>query len=313
MARISRRDFVGGAGRAALGAGALATLVQSAGADPLGLPIGLQLYTVQDRIQADFDGTIRQVAAIGYRAVETNLTLAGRGPRELRLSFESLGLDWKSAHVGGAELQGDLQKTIDQARDAGLDYLVCAFPIVLRPERFQPPAKDLGGFVMDVAHGFTLDDWKANADLFNKIGEQSWKAGIQFAYHNHNIEFRKFGATTGYEELLRRTDPRLVKLELDCGWMVSAGQDPVEYLARYPGRYVMLHIKDLKPGTPPNTELKMQGTEIGSGIIDWPRLFAAAKKAAIAGYYVEQEPPFARSSLESVRIDFEYLHRLAAA
>jgi sugar phosphate isomerase/epimerase len=279
----------------------------SARADPLGLPIGLQLYTVQDAIQRDFDGTLRKVAAIGYRAVETGLSLGGRSARDLRMIFESLGLDWKSAHVNGPELQGDLQRTIDQAHEAGLNYLVCAFPLALRRE--PKSAKGTMGFVMDIVHSFTLDDWKANADLFNKVGEQIKKAGLQFAYHNHNLEFRKFGDTTGYDTLLSRTDPALVKLELDCGWMVSTGRDPADYLTRYPDRYVMLHVKDLKQA-PPNTELKIQGADLGTGIIDWPRLFATASKDKIAAAYVEQEPPFPQSSLQSIQTDFDYLHNL---
>ncbi|HLG85762.1 MAG TPA: sugar phosphate isomerase/epimerase [Alphaproteobacteria bacterium] len=304
MIGLRRRKFITGGAAMALGAGTMSF----ARADPLGLPIGLQLYTVQDAIQRDFDGTLRKVAAIGYRAVETGLALGGRSARDLRMIFESLGLDWKSAHINGAELQGGLQETIDQAHEAGLNFLVCAFPLALR--RSAPATlNNAAGYVMDIVRNFTLDDWKANADFFNRVGEQIKKAGLQFAYHNHNLEFRKFGDATGYDTLLARTDPALVKLELDCGWMVSAGRDPADYLTRYSDRYVMLHVKDLKQA-PPNTELKMKGADLGTGIIDWPRLFAAAGKAKIAAAYVEQEPPYPQSSLQSVQADFDYLHNL---
>jgi len=303
MQILSRRRFIASAGAAA----SLAALPTNA--DPLGIPIGLQLYTVQDRIQADFDGTLRAVASIGYRAVETGLNLGGRTALQLRDYFQSLGLIWKSAHINAGELQDGLAKTIEQAHQAELAYLVCAFPIIRHPERFAPASKDIGAFAAGVAHGLELDDWKFNADLFNKVGEAAKKAGLQFAYHNHNLEFRSLGGTTGYDTLLARTDPGLVKLELDCGWMVSAGKDPVEYLAKYPGRYAMLHVKDLK-AAPPNTELKMQGADLGTGIIDWPRLFNAAKQSGIAGYFVEQEPPYPVSSLDSIKADFAYLKRL---
>lgn len=297
MGSASRRRFLGVVGSAIAGAGASNWGMGRARADPLGLPIGLQLYTVQAEIGKDFEGTIRQVSAIGYREVECGLTLGGRNAPELRSILASLGLGWKSAHCNGAEIQADLAKTIDQAHQAGLRYIICAFPVV--PTGFQAVLK-----------GMTLDDWKANAEIFNKAGEQTKQAGIQFGFHNHNIEFRKLGDTTGYDVLLRESDPALVKFQLDCGWMASAGYDPVEYLTKYPGRYAMLHVKDLKPQAIPNTALKMVGTEIGSGIIDWRRLFRAAKTAGISGYYVEQEAPFANSPLESAKISYDYLHKL---
>ena len=283
---LSRRHFLAGsAGLIAAG---------RAFGSPLGLPIGLQLYTVGDANGRDFDGTLKTVAAIGYRAVEGNLSLAGRDARALKSAYDGLGLAWRSAHCGGGDLRDGLAKTIETAHAVGLDYLVCAFP--------QIPAS-----IGDVIKGITLDDWKANAELFNRVGKRMHEAGITFAYHNHNIDFRRYGGVSGYDALLAGTDPKLVKLELDCGWMVSAGLEPVDYLGRYPDRYVMLHLKDLKRDHIPNTDLKMASTEVGKGIIDWPRLLAAAAKTSVKGLYVEQEPPFAASSLESVRVSFDYL------
>jgi len=286
---LSRRHFLAGS----------AGLIAAGGrrADALGQPIGLQLYTVGDAIGRDFDGTLKTVAAIGYRAVEGNLSLAGRDAKALKAVYDGLGLAWRSAHCGGGDLRDGLGKTIETARAVGLEYLVCAFP--------QIPAS-----IGDVIKGITLDDWKVNAELFNRIGERTHEAGITFAYHNHNIDFRRYDGISGYDALLAATDPRLVKLELDCGWMVSAGLDPVDYLGRYPDRYVMLHVKDLKREHIPNTDLKMASTEVGKGIIDWPRLLAAAAKTSVKGLYVEQEPPFVVSSLESVRVSFDYLKPL---
>jgi sugar phosphate isomerase/epimerase len=286
---ISRRHFLVGA------AGSLA--VRGAGAKSLGLPIGLQLYTIGDALGRDFDGALRTVAAIGYRAVEGNLSLAGRDAKALKAAYSSLGLAWRTAHCGGDELRGGLAKTIETAHAVGLEYLVCPFPLV--------PAS-----IKDVLTGMRLDDWRANADLFNHISEQMRAAGIIFAYHNHNIDFRLYDGVSGYDTLLARTDPMLMKLELDCGWMVSAGLEPVDYLTRYPDRYVMLHLKDLQRDHIPNTDLKMTSAELGKGIIDWPRLLAAAGRTSVKGLFVEQEPPFAASSLESVRTSFDYLKAL---
>jgi sugar phosphate isomerase/epimerase len=287
---ITRRHFIAGV------AGCM--VMPSARADLLGRPIGLQLYTIGDALRTDFDGALRTVAAIGYRAVESNLNLAGRDAATLKQAFSALGLTWESAHVAGDELRAGLERTIETAHAVGLKYLVCPFPLV--PGSFK-----------DAIAGIGLDDWKANADLFNHIGERTRAAAMQFAYHNHNLEFRMYGGVSGYDTLLELTNPALVKLELDCGWMVSAGLDPVTYLGRYPGRYVMLHLKDLRADHIPNTDLKMASTEVGKGIIDWPRLLRAAAERGVKAAYVEQEPPFARSSLDSVQESFLYLRRLA--
>jgi sugar phosphate isomerase/epimerase len=291
---ISRRHFVAGAaGLIAAGRLRAAPAEGTVG----GLPIGLQLYTIGDAIGRDFDGALRTVAAIGYRAVEGNLSFAGRDAKALKAAYAALGLAWRSAHCGGDELRSSLGKTIDTAHAVGLAYLVCPFPLI--------PAG-----IKDVLAGITLDDWKENADLFNRIGEQMRAAGITFAYHNHNIDFRVYDGVSGYDTLLAHTDPKLVKFELDCGWMVSAGLDPVDYLTRYPDRYAMLHLKDLKHDHIPNTDLKMASAELGKGIVDWPRLLGVAGRTSVKGLYVEQEPPFAGSSLDSVRISFDYLKTL---
>jgi sugar phosphate isomerase/epimerase len=285
---ISRRHFLGASAGVLISARAAAAPAR---------PVGLQLYTIADALRQDFAGALRTVAAIGYRAVETGLTLGGHEAPQLKRTFADLGLAWDSAHCNGEELQSGLDRTIATALAVGLKYIVCALPPIP------------GSFKQAIA-GISLDDWKRNAELFNRIGAALRGEGLQFAYHNHNIEFRRDGKTTGYDTLLAETDRDLVKLELDCGWMASAGLDPVGYLTRYPERYVMLHLKDLKREHIPNTALEMAGTEVGSGIIDWKRLLAAADVAAVKGFYVEQEPPFAHSSLDSIKISYDYLRNL---
>jgi sugar phosphate isomerase/epimerase len=286
---ITRRHFLAGA--------TLSVVAGRAGAAPLGLPIGLQLYTIGDALGRDFEGTLKAVAAIGYRAVEGNLSLHGQDAKALKSIYDGLGLAWRSAHCGGDELRGGLDKTIETAHAVGLDYLVCPFPLIPNT-------------IGDVIKGITLDDWKANAELFNRIGERMRAAGITFAYHNHNIDFRQYGGVSGYDTLMAGTDPGLVKLELDCGWMVSSGVDPVDYFRRYPNRYAMLHLKDLTRDHIPNTDLKMTSATLGRGIVDWRGLLVAAKKTSVKGLYVEQEPPYVPSSLEAVRESFDYLNGL---
>jgi sugar phosphate isomerase/epimerase len=163
----------------------------------------------------------------------------------------------------------------------------------------------------------TLDDWKWNADQFNKIGEQIKKAGLQLGYHNHNFDFKPYGSTTGYDEFIRLTDPNLVKLELDCGWMTVAGHDPVKYLSKYQDRYRLLHIKDFKKGFKPTTALAPGSpdspvpTELGRGAIDYRKILNVAAKGQIEALFVEQEPPFIEMpALEAIKVDYDYLKGL---
>jgi len=171
-----------------------------------------------------------------------------------------------------------------------------------------------------VIRGLTLDDWKWNADMCNKVGEQIKKAGLQLAYHNHNFEWRTYDGLVAYDEFLRRTDPALVKLELDCGWAVVAGKDPAEYLTKYLERYNLLHLKDFHKGFTPRTAIRgdqdygpLEAAELGRGAIDYARVFAAAKKAKIRAQFVEQEPPFSEmTALEAIKVSYEYVKNLQA-
>lgn len=155
----------------------------------------------------------------------------------------------------------------------------------------------------------TLDDWRWNAETFNRVGEPASKSGIQFGYHNHSPEFRRFEKRVAYDELITQTEPQWVTFEMDCGWVESSRASAVEYLRRYPGRFQLLHIKDIKRRADPG-ELKITSTEVGRGIIDWRGIFAAAPGAGVKRYFIEQEPPFERAALESVRLSYEWLHAL---
>jgi sugar phosphate isomerase/epimerase len=286
MDAISRRWFIGSG---------LAACTRYSWANPLGLPIGLQLYSVAAELQADFAGTLKQVAAIGYTQVE----FAGFGSRsaaEIRQAIDAAGLKGIGAHYSVSDLEPDAAKAIAYAHDLGLHYMICSFPKIADPAG--PPA-------------ITLDDWKWNADFFNRIGEATRKASIRFGYHNHNVDFRRFGSETGLDALIRMTDPTLVTLEMDCGWVAAAGEDPVHYLTAYPDRFRLLHVKDVRPGFPPNTNMKIETAELGRGVLDWKRIFAAAKQAGVTRYYVELEPPHRRAALDEVRANYDFLRRLS--
>ena len=181
--------------------------------------------------------------------------------------------------------------------------MICPFP------GFADPSRARGGSASTDA--LTLDDWKWNADLFNKVGEEAKRAGLRFGYHNHHIEFREFGGVTAFDELLRRTDPGLVTIELDCGWVKVAGLDPAEFIARHASRVGLLHVKDVKAGPAPSTRFgpPVPFAEVGRGSIDWRKVFEAAKKAGVKRDYVEQDTT-ERPPLEAIKISRDYLHDL---
>jgi sugar phosphate isomerase/epimerase len=196
--------------------------------------------------------------------------------------------------------------------------MVVTVPWVADPSKVKSnPPGDQIAFFLALIQSLTLDDWKWNAEQFNRVGEQVKKAGLQLGYHNHNFEFKSYGTTTGYDEFIRLTDPDLVKLELDCGWMTVAGHDPGAYLTKYPERYRLLHIKDFHKGFTPTTKLADQGpnapvpTELGRGAIDYRKIFSAASKGQIRALFVEQEPPFTEMpALEAIKVDYRYLKNL---
>jgi sugar phosphate isomerase/epimerase len=256
--------------------------------------IGLQLYTVRDLMKQDFDGTLSKVAAVGYKEVE----FAGyfdHSPKDVRTAVDRHGLTAPSAHIDYKNLGDKFPEVIEAAKVVGHEYLVN--PWIDEDIRKQP------------------DGWKQAAETFNRAGEACKKAGIQFAYHNHWFEFLPVNGKLPYDLLLTECDPNLVKMELDLCWITVGGQDPLRYFDRYPGRFPLVHVKDVKR-IPPVTAGGRQDfgssmkdmTEVGSGIIDWKKIFAQSDKAGIKHYFVEHDHP--RKPLESIKKSYEYLARL---
>jgi sugar phosphate isomerase/epimerase len=304
MNSFSRREFL----KASAGSLAATTLL-GAGFAPLsarllGLPAGLQLYTVKDELAKDFDGTLKKVAAIGYTEVEA-AGFYDRSAADFRKSIESAGLTLPAGHYSLQELLQGLDAKLAFAHELGLKYIVCSFPFVANPGRFHADK-----YYQEIRAGITLDDWKWNADQFNKVGEQAKKAGMQFAYHNHNLEFRKEKGVTAFDELLRLTDPHLVKMEMDIGWVASTGNDPAAYLEKYPNRFELLHVKDIRPGQPSTEGEGTGSTELGRGVIDWKKVFAAAKRASVKHYFIEQEDPFVNMPvMEAIKVDYDFVSK----
>lgn len=301
MGMTSRRQFVARSIAGAAAVGCVLSRSQWANADPLDIPIGLQLYTVRNDIDKDLPATLKHVSAIGYKEVEL-YSFFGKKAGEVRKLLEHAGLNSVSAHFPAASLGDKLDESIASAKELGLKFMVCPFPGT-DPNRPREKGKGAPG-------GFTLDDWKWNADLFNKAGEKINAAGLVFAYHNHHMEFEKFGDESALDVILSRTDPKFVKLEVDCGWVKVAGGDPAEFITKHGDRVDLLHIKDIKPGFAPTTRFgRVPFTELGRGSIDWPKVFEAAKKAGVQRYYVEQDTT-ERPPLEAIKISYDYLSGL---
>jgi sugar phosphate isomerase/epimerase len=301
---ITRRSFLECSSLAMMAAMSGKTFAAAgAGTGPLGKPIGLQLYTVREEANKDLLGTLKALQTIGYREVET-AGFYGKSGKELRKLLADHGMTAPSAHSSMGEIQKGMQKLVDGAAEVGAKYFVCAFP-ALPPGATMPNTTAL-------ASGITLDHWKWNFEQLNKLGEVAKKAGLQAAYHNHNMEFRSYNGVVAYDELLKATDPSLVTMELDLAWVVTAGADPLAYLTKHANRISMLHVKDVrKDAVTTATEVKSQTIEVGRGKIDWKRIFGACDPKQIKHYFVEQEN-FTGPTLDAVRASYEYLSTLKA-
>jgi sugar phosphate isomerase/epimerase len=258
--------------------------------------IGIQLYTVRDALQRDYDGTLARLAEIGYREVESGRD-HDKPPKQMRDALMRHGLTSPSYHVDWKSLGADWPKVIEDNKIVGRTYLVN--PWIEEDVRNQP------------------DGWKHAAETLNHAGETARKADIQFAYHNHWIEFVPLeDGELPYDILLENCDPNLVKMEMDLGWITVGGQDPVKYFERYPGRFCMVHVKDVHevPDAASVRGGRFAGenmtilSDVGSRVIDWKRIFAHSKQAGIKHYFVEHDNP--KNSMETARASYQYLDRL---
>ncbi len=259
-------------------------------------PIGVQLWSVKDVLEKDLKGTLQQLATIGYKEIESfpgeKGHYYGMEPKEFKKMLDDVGLTIISSHVGSgvksskptnwqkATLEQNFSELADKAAETGQKFLTCSW--------------------MDES---LRGDLKYTADLFNKSGEICKKAGLQFAYHNHDFEFQKVGDVMIYDYMLDNTDSELVKYEMDMYWVVRGGQDPKAYFSKYPNRFPLGHVKDM------DKEDKTKNTEVGTGSINYAELLKAANEAGMNHYIVEQET-FTRPSIESMKMDYEYLSTL---
>lgn len=244
--------------------------------------IGIELYTVRREFAKDPEGTLARVAEIGYREVEFAEYPPGT-PQEIRRMLDRHGLRAPASHVGLTELRTGWDAALERAGVIGQQYIVVAF--VGQNERKN------------------ADDWKRIAASFNRAGATARKDGLSFCYHNHDFEFPPLDGVVPYDLLLGETDPKLVGLELDLYWISKAGKDPLDYFAKWPGRFPLVHVKDMD-ATP-----RRFFADVGKGTIDFRRIFRRARQAGIQHYFYEQDEtpgdPF-----DSARASYQYLRSL---
>ncbi len=291
----NRRLFLKAAGFASLGAVAYPLVSCNSGSDnasdsdstgvvtapgPTKIEnFGLQLYSARDIIGKDPKGVIKQIADLGYKEIEGYQGDQGvfwsMTPKEFKAYIDELGMNFVSTH---ADTTKDLEKLAGECAEAGLTY-------VLQPYIGQQPS---------------VDEWKKRADEFNKRGEICNKAGVKFGYHNHAYSFEPVDGQLGQEILLDNTDPSLVTYELDMCWISAANKDIESHLLKYQGRYELCHVKDLVREPEPHS------TDLGAGIIDYPKVLKVAQTVGIKHYIVEQEE-YPESIMASLAIDAEYM------
>jgi sugar phosphate isomerase/epimerase len=274
----TRRGFIKAAGTLTLGS---YLLPYTAKAEKV-QNVGIQLYTVRNEMLANAKGTLETLAKLGYKELESARSAKGHyyglSAKEIKRVTKDLGLNLRSGHV---QIDQNWQKTVDEAAESGQQYLICSsLP----------------------SNGQSISNYERVAETFNKAAEACKKANLIFGYHNHEYEFEKDNGQVLYDILLKETDPELVTMEFDLGWVIVTGNDPLDYFEKYPNRFPLWHLKDMKKD-------EAESTEFGKGRIDIPKLFKNKGKSGMKYFFVEQEE-YTGKPLDSVKYNIDYLKRL---
>src|ERR1700693_2447836 len=285
MPAISRREFLKYSATHAAAAGFLSVDALELCANPLGMPIGCQTWPVREMIAKDFPGTIKQLAEAGFQTIElcspvgyADSGLAGLAKytgTELGRILGDAGVTCVSSHFGIKELRENQEGRIAWAKDVGLKQMIV-------------PS-------LDCTRQPAMDDVKRAADEYNKMGEQSAKAGIQQGLHNEGFELSTVDGKRTYDVLFALLDPKLVKFQFQVS-TISRGYDAAEYFTKYPGRFISMHVQ----GWSAEAKTVMP---VGQDSLDWKKIFTAAKTGGIKNYFVEMELPMMKASVS-------YLHNL---
>lgn len=244
--------------------------------------VGLQLYTFRNEMAADASGTLKNIATLGFKQIESAQSDKGHyyglSPKEMKNICADLGMTLRSGHV---HIDDKWKQTIDEAAESGQEYLICST---------MP------------TDGQTIDNYKKVAEAFNKAGEDCRKMGIKFGYHNHAYEFESDNGQVLYSILLNNTQADLVHMEMDLGWVIVGGKNPVDYFKMYPGRFPLWHLKDM------NVKEK-HSVEFGKGQLDIMAMLKNSEQSGLQYIFVEQEE-YASTPMESMKYNMEYLNKL---
>lgn len=252
-------------------------------------PVGLQLYSLREQFKQDVGKTLDQVRAFGI----TNVELAGTygvAPEKFKEQLDSRHLKAVSSHFSYEQCRDDIDGVVREAKLFGVEYAGCAWI----------PHKD----------PFDEKTCREAAAVFNRAGAALAKHGIKFFYHTHGYEFLPYRDGTLFDLLMAETNPEYVRIEMDVYWVVNPGQDPVKFLEKYGKRVELMHVKDMKRGTPSGFTGQSDVTNnvvLGTGVIDWPSVLRAAKKAGVKWYFIEDESP---TSVEQIPQSLQYLETL---
>ena len=275
----SRRSFLKETAFAGAGVFILPGFIRIPESAPKLKKVGVQLYSVRKEMMADAVGTLKKLGQIGYQEIESAQSEKGNyyglEPKEIKKILKDQGMTLRSGHT---HIDKNWQKSIDEAAEAGQEYIICS--VLPSP-------------------GQTVGNYQKSAEMFNQAGEQCKKSGIMFGYHNHESEYDTVEGKVLYDVLLDNTNPGLVHMEMDLGWVIAAGKDPLAYFSKYPGRFPLWHLKDMSL-----TEKK--SVEFGKGGVDIIGLMKQAKQAGMKYYFIEQEE-YAVTAFDSLEYDYNWL------
>jgi len=245
-------------------------------------PFGVQLYTLRDVIVEDPEAVLKEVASYGYNYVESydgpKGIYWGMGNKGFKRYLDDLGMSMKASHVNDFNDFDSFARKVEEAAEIDAEYLICPY-----------------------AQRDSLDEYRQLADEFNRAGEIARDAGIQFAYHNHGYTFERMDGIYPQDLLMENTDPELVEYELDIYWVAAVRADPVEWLRKYPGRFTLSHVKDIRFNGEP------QSVTLGQGELDWENILTVARAQGMKHFIVEQEDYEGTTPLEAVKDGADYM------
>jgi sugar phosphate isomerase/epimerase len=243
-------------------------------------PIGLQLYSLRAEFTRNVPTTLEKVKGYGFKLVE----LAGTynlSPERFKEMLDANGLKPVSGHFSFERYKTDPEGVARDAKTLGLEYVGCAW----------------------IPHEGEFDEQECREaiSVFSKAGEALAKHGLKFFYHCHGFEFRPHGDGTFMDLLMKETNPKFVRYQMDVFWVVHPGADPVKWLEKYPDRWELMHVKDMKKGVATGVFTGKSEVSndvvLGTGQMDWPAILKAAKKAGVKYYFIEDEAPTAAEQI----------------